>query len=139
MLPPPASMRREEHNKIKENCSGTKYVIPKKKSRNIHNEITVSTERVDGERLGQKIGVLKSGRHMYHLELAVGNTLTQEVVADVDVFRVRGGCRISGQMHSSYVVLVNESAHHRTKGKKELPQKTQEDALLESQSHRNIL
>ena len=80
---------------------------PAAKSRNVHRKVALHAESLSGERLREKVRVLQVGRHMLDFKLSPCYTLSDEVVSNVDVLRVRGGTRVVSQPKRPHVVLVH--------------------------------
>ena len=64
-------------------------------------------ESLSGEGLCEKVCVLQVGRHMHDSKLSPSHTLPDKMVPNVDVLRVWGSARVSGQPKRPHVVLVH--------------------------------
>ena len=59
------------------------------------------------QRFGEEVGPLQVRSYVNYLKLPQFYTLTDEMVTDVDVLRVRRSSRVARQVDSAYVVLVD--------------------------------
>ena len=108
------------------------------KSTHVHYEVPVKTEGVLGKGFRQEIGVLVLRLYVRDFKLSVLDMLSQEVVAHVDVLRVRVGDRVDCQLNRTAVVLKNLNARIPKIRQEETPHGPQEQCLLEAFCHRNV-
>ena len=59
------------------------------------------------QRFGEEVGPLQVRSYVNYLKLPQFYTLTDEMVTDIDVLRVRRSSRVARQVDSAYVVLVD--------------------------------
>ena len=74
-----------------------------------------------------------------HVELSIGHSFKEEVLANVDMFRVGGGGQIFSQVLCPRVILVHRGTSHVTIWEDKTPDVTEEYRFLESLSHCYIL
>ena len=81
----------------------------KKKSRNIHHEISVDAKCLSVQRFGEKVSMLQVRPHMNDPKLPVCYTFPNEMVPDVDMLGIRCGSGIIRQVQpptlSSWTVV----------------------------------
>lgn len=89
--------------------------------------------------LFEKIGVLQIGWHVHNLEFPPLHMLTDKVVSDVDVLRVRSGGGVDRQVYCSLVILEDCRAPHLFVRKGKTPDIPQKNHLLQSLRQRRVL
>ena len=92
-----------------------------------------------GKGFGQEIGVLVLRLYVRDFKLSVLDMFLQEVVAHVDVLRVRVGDRVDRQLNRTVVVLKNLDARIPKLRQEETPHRPQENRLLKAFCHCNVL
>ena len=76
------------------------------KSPRVHRKVTVETKRFRVLWFGRKISMLFFLRYVYSLELPISDTLSKEVMADINVFTVGSGHRVVRQVYRPLVILL---------------------------------
>ena len=90
------------------------------------------------QRLRQEISMLPGSRHVHNFELPPLYTLTDKVVADVNVLRVGGDCRVDRQVDSALIVLVHSCAPDLPVRKSRTPDIPHENHLFQSMRQRRV-
>ena len=125
---------------IPQNQMPQKYLYNNNKSA---HEITSSSSQSYGENesqwLGRKISMLFFRRYVYNLELPISDSLSKEVMADINALTVGSSHRVVRQVYHPLVILLHRGISNIAIRKNETPDIPHKSSLANSRGHCQVL